>query len=76
MYSNPQTGGEGGNPPGSAILRRERVAVAHRAYELWEAAGHPPGRALDFWLQAEGEIEAGRNVRKPGHRQWRNTVTE
>lgn len=29
--------------------------VANRARELWEAAGKPPGRDLEFWVQAETE---------------------
>lgn len=27
------------------------------AYQLWEAAGHPMGRDLDFWLQAETQLQ-------------------
>ena len=33
--------------------------IAERAHELWQAAGSPPGAALDFWLQAEREIAPG-----------------
>ncbi len=29
-----------------------------RAYELWQNAGCPDGRALEFWRQAEQEIRA------------------
>ena len=32
--------------------------IRRRAYELWEEAGAPPGREMDFWLQAEREIGA------------------
>ncbi len=35
-------------------LSREKVA--HRAYQLWEAAGHPIGQDLEHWLQAEKEL--------------------
>ena len=33
-----------------------RKAVERRAHQLWEAAGCPPGRELEHWLQAEEEI--------------------
>jgi Protein of unknown function (DUF2934) len=32
--------------------------VRHRAYELWEEAGRPAGRAEEFWRQARAEVEA------------------
>jgi Protein of unknown function (DUF2934) len=28
-------------------------AIRHRAYFLWEAAGYPAGRDVEFWLAAE-----------------------
>jgi hypothetical protein len=30
--------------------------VALRAYQLWEAAGRPEGRAEEFYFQAEEEL--------------------
>lgn len=30
--------------------------IRRRAYELWQAAGKPPGDGQEFWLQAEAEI--------------------
>lgn len=30
--------------------------IARRAYAIWEMAGHPHGKALDHWLQAESEL--------------------
>ena len=30
--------------------------IEKRAHELWQDAGRPAGRDLDFWLQAEREI--------------------
>ncbi|WP_342738993.1 DUF2934 domain-containing protein [Bradyrhizobium sp. B117] len=30
--------------------------IKMRAHELWEHAGRPAGRDLDFWLEAEREI--------------------
>ena len=29
--------------------------IANRAYRLWEKAGRPSGKDLDFWLAAENE---------------------
>jgi hypothetical protein len=29
--------------------------IANRAYRLWEKAGRPSGRDLDFWLAAEND---------------------
>ncbi|HEV2335878.1 MAG TPA: DUF2934 domain-containing protein [Stellaceae bacterium] len=29
-----------------------------RAYEIWERAGRPEGKATEHWLQAEAEITA------------------
>ena len=30
--------------------------IASRAYGIWEMAGHPQGKAVDHWLQAESEL--------------------
>ncbi|WP_407187782.1 DUF2934 domain-containing protein [Bradyrhizobium centrosematis] len=45
------------------MMRRGQVRA--RAYELWEQAGRPAGRELDFWLEAERQIEGEREERKP-----------
>jgi hypothetical protein len=37
-------------------LSSSRDRVEKRAYALWEDAGHPEGRHLGHWLQAEREI--------------------
>jgi hypothetical protein len=37
----------------AAPAQPEHEVVARRAYELWEAAGSPPGEDLRFWLEAE-----------------------
>ena len=39
--------------------RRMKHQIKARARELWEQNGRPPGRDVEFWLQAEAEI--GRN---------------
>ncbi|MGT2502103.1 DUF2934 domain-containing protein [Bradyrhizobium guangxiense] len=35
-----------------------------RAYELWEQAGRPAGRELEFWLEAERLLEEKREERQ------------
>jgi len=35
-----------------------RDEIAHRACQLWEAAGQPIGRDAEYWLQAEAELLA------------------
>lgn len=44
------------------MMRRGKVRA--RAYELWEQAGRPANRELDFWLEAERQIEEEREQRK------------
>ncbi len=36
--------------------RRTRQAISARAQEIWEQNGRPSGRDLNFWLQAESEV--------------------
>ena len=36
--------------------RRTKQAISARARELWEQNGCPVDRDLEFWLQAESEI--------------------
>lgn len=33
-----------------------RTDVQDLAYRLWDAAGRPDGRDMDFWLQAEAQL--------------------
>lgn len=40
---------------GANADRHERIE--RRAHELWNEAGSPAGKALEFWLQAEAEID-------------------
>ena len=54
----------------SAKLKRRARAIAkpterrirRRARELWEQAGRPPGRDLEFWLQAEQEFREAEDI--------------
>jgi hypothetical protein len=32
--------------------------IRDRAYEIWERAGRPEGKAVEHWQQAEAEIAA------------------
>jgi hypothetical protein len=36
------------------MMRRQEVRA--RAYELWEKAGRPIGRDVEFWLEAERQL--------------------
>ncbi|WP_407123062.1 DUF2934 domain-containing protein [Bradyrhizobium sp. STM 3561] len=40
---------------GLQAAAREEV-IRRRAYDLWQTAGRPEGRDLDFWLSAEREF--------------------
>ncbi len=33
-------------------------AISDRAYVLWQSAGSPPGDGMEFWLQAEVEVDS------------------
>ena len=35
--------------------------VGVRAYQLWERAGKPAGKDLDFWLKAEEQLSSARH---------------
>jgi hypothetical protein len=47
------------------ILKAARLEeeTKRRAHELWEEAGRPEGRDLEFWLGAERELST---VKRPG----------
>src|SRR6516162_8206018 len=51
----PSTGAEAEGPLPENSSRGEEIR--HRAYELYLEHGEEPGRDLDDWLQAEGEID-------------------
>ncbi len=34
----------------------EQASVSRVAYQLWENAGRPSGRDLEFWLAAEAQV--------------------
>ncbi|MBI5263546.1 MAG: DUF2934 domain-containing protein [Bradyrhizobium sp.] len=39
--------------------------IAVRAHELWEQAGKPEGRELEFWHQAERELRDAEALGNP-----------
>lgn len=41
--------------------------IAKRAYRIWEMAGHPHGKAVDHWLQAESELAAVEHAPSGGY---------
>jgi len=38
--------------------------IAVRAYQVWEAAGRPQGRALEHWLAAEAQLRGADESRQ------------
>ena len=40
-------------------------AVKDLAYRLWEEAGKPEGRDMDFWIQAEAALAKPKAAAKP-----------
>ena len=44
------------SPPRSEVSRDK---VAQLAYLLWEAGGCPSGRDLEYWHQAEAQLQSG-----------------
>jgi hypothetical protein len=47
-------------PRDSESGRPDPQRIAARAYELYLARGGEPGRAMDDWLAAEGELGGGK----------------
>ena len=39
-------------------MNRDEASVSRLAYQLWEDAGRPVGRDLEFWLAAESQLRA------------------
>jgi hypothetical protein len=44
------------------MMRRGKVRA--RAYEIWEQAGRPIDREVEFWLEAERQIEEEHEQRR------------
>ena len=41
----------------------EDMEVSSLAYQLWQTAGRPAGRYMEFWAEAEQRLQAERNAR-------------
>ncbi|PRH83997.1 DUF2934 domain-containing protein [Labrys okinawensis] len=39
------------------MRQRRDERIRERAYQIWEAAGRPDGKAIEHWAQAEHEVE-------------------
>ena len=67
MSSKPKGNAEPHAISAQAALTREASVgnaerdkeIRRRAYEIYLERGEQPGRELDDWLQAEGELERG-----------------
>lgn len=46
--------------------RAVREEILHRAYAIWECEGHPQGRGLANWLEAEAAVTAADHPRAAG----------
>jgi len=42
--------------------------IRQRAYELWQQRGKPDGSEMDFWLQAEHEVNKEKPAEPPQDR--------
>ena len=52
-------------------------AVTNQAYLLWQTAGRPQGRDLEFWLQAEAQVYSGGGSEKlPLQKPARSSATK
>ena len=40
--------------------------IRETAYRLWEQAGRPQGKELNFWLQAESSYQPDKPAARPG----------
>jgi Protein of unknown function (DUF2934) len=61
MHGNGQFTGQARKRHRSSDPREQRLVIAAQAHELWKAAGRPEGRDLEFWSQAEAQLEAARH---------------
>ena len=56
------------------VQDRGNKSIEQRAYELWECAGRPEGRALEYWLQAESEFTSQKPARSRAKRPTASTA--
>jgi hypothetical protein len=43
--------------PSGAVKAVPPEKIRLRAYQKWEAAGRPPGNGVNFWVEAEKELQ-------------------
>ena len=69
MSSKPRTSRqsstEGGKEERSVVNQAREEEIKRRAYEIYLERGEDPGRDLEDWLQAEGEL-ASHEIPPPG----------
>ena len=46
-------------PVASQLPTPTKREIAVRAYELYARSGHQPGREVEFWLEAERQLQRG-----------------
>lgn len=54
--ADPPASGSGTKSRGESAIREERISQI--AYHLSERDGFPAGRDLDYWLEAEAQVDA------------------
>ena len=57
-----QAAGKAKQSPLAQVLELNHEAIAARAYDLFERSGHPHGRDIEFWLEAERELQVRRKA--------------
>ena len=48
--------------PLAQVFELNHETIAARAYDLFERSGHPHGRDIEFWLEAERELQVRRKA--------------
>lgn len=46
------------NPSIAESNKLDQQAIGQLAFQLWDKAGRPSGKDLDFWLEAEKQLRA------------------
>ena len=59
-----------------SIENTQHNEVASRAYGLWERAGRPHGRDLEFWVRAEAELRPAAELSREGLGQQKRTTAK
>ena len=54
--------GKATRAPLAQVFELNHDAIAARAYDLFVRSGHPHGRDIEFWLEAERELQVRRKA--------------